>query len=48
MSRRTLLSRTAQNLYWLSRYSERADSTARLIEMGHRMTMLPGLHSHRE
>ena len=39
---RTLLSRTAENLYWLGRYVERADSTARLIEMGHRMAMLPG------
>lgn len=37
-----LLSRTAESLYWLGRYVERADSTARLIEMGHRMAMLPG------
>lgn len=37
-----MLSRTAQNLYWLARYLERAESTARLIEMGQRMTMLPG------
>jgi uncharacterized alpha-E superfamily protein len=37
-----MLSRTAQNLYWLGRYIERADATARLIEMGRRMTMLPG------
>jgi uncharacterized alpha-E superfamily protein len=37
-----MLSRTAQNLYWLSRYIERADSTARLIGMGRRMAMLPG------
>ncbi|MEM6664097.1 MAG: alpha-E domain-containing protein [Pseudomonadota bacterium] len=43
-----LLSRTAENLYWLSRYVERADSTARLIEMGHRMAMLPGAYSHME
>lgn len=39
---RTLLSRTAENLYWLGRYVERAESTARLIEMGYRMAMLPG------
>jgi len=36
-----MLSRTAENLYWLARYMERADSTARLIEMGRRMTLLP-------
>lgn len=37
-----MLSRTAQSLYWMARYIERADATARLIEMGARMTMLPG------
>jgi len=36
-----MLSRTAQNLYWMGRYIERADATARLVEMGRRMTMLP-------
>ncbi len=45
---RTLLSRTAENLYWLGRYVERADSTARLIEMGHRMAMLPGSFTRNE
>ena len=48
MTTRTLLSRTAENLYWLARYVERADSTARLIEMGHRMAMLPGSYSRQE
>ncbi len=37
-----MLSRTAQNLFWMGRYMERADATVRLIEMGHRMAMLPG------
>lgn len=37
-----MLSRTAANLFWLGRYVERADSTARLIEMGRRMTMVRG------
>lgn len=36
-----MLSRTAQNLYWLARYVERADSMARLIGMGSRMVILP-------
>ncbi len=36
-----MLSRTAENIYWLGRYIERAESTARLIEMGRRMVMLP-------
>ena len=37
-----MLSRTAGNLYWTGRYVERADATARLLDMGARMTMLPG------
>ncbi len=37
-----MLSRTAENLFWMSRYLERAESTARLIEMGQRMAALPG------
>jgi uncharacterized alpha-E superfamily protein len=36
-----MLSRTAQSLFWMGRYIERADATARLIEMGRRMAMLP-------
>ena len=43
-----LLARQAANLYWLARYVERADSTARLIEMGNRMAMLPGSFSRQE
>ena len=37
-----MLSRTAEHLFWMGRYIERADATSRLIEMGQRMTMLPG------
>ena len=48
MTDRILLSRTAESLYWLSRYVERADSTARLIEMGNRMAMLPGAFGQNE
>jgi len=40
-----MLSRTAENLFWMGRYMERAESTARLIEMGQRMTMLPGSYT---
>lgn len=43
-----MLSRTAEHLFWMARYMERADCTARLIEMGTRMTMLPGAHEHEE
>ena len=37
-----MLSRTAENLFWMARYLERAESTARLITMGQRMAVLPG------
>lgn len=37
-----MLSRTAEHMFWMGRYIERADATARLIEMGRRMAMLPG------
>ncbi len=32
-----MLSRTANNLYWLARYTERMDYVARLLEVGQRM-----------
>ena len=43
-----MLSRTAENLFWMGRYMERADATARLIEMGYRMSMLPGSNEQEE
>ncbi len=43
-----MLSRTAESLFWMGRYMERADATARLIEMGHRMAMLPGSNEQEE
>lgn len=36
-----MLSRTAENLFWTARYMERADTMARLLEMGNRMQMIP-------
>ena len=29
-----MLSRTAESLFWMARYLERAEATARLVEMG--------------
>ncbi|MFN3955353.1 MAG: alpha-E domain-containing protein [Pararhodobacter sp.] len=36
-----MLSRTADNLYWLGRYMERAETAARLLEVGGRIALLP-------
>jgi uncharacterized alpha-E superfamily protein len=36
-----MLSRTADNLYWLSRYVERAEYLARILETTQRLTTLP-------
>ncbi len=36
-----MLSRTADHLYWLSRYLERADCLARMLDAHHRLSMLP-------
>ncbi len=36
-----MLSRTAENLYWLARYVERAEYLARAIEATLRATALP-------
>jgi uncharacterized alpha-E superfamily protein len=33
-----MLSRTADNLYWLARYMERAENTARILDVAHRMS----------
>ncbi len=44
-----MLSRTADNLYWITRYMERAETMARLLDVGARMSLLPstgeGYHS---
>lgn len=36
-----MLSRTADNLYWLTRSMERAETAARLLDVGARITLLP-------
>lgn len=36
-----MLGRAANDLYWLSRYIERAENMARLIEVGYRIVLLP-------
>lgn len=36
-----MLSRTADSLYWIARYMERADTVARLLEVGSRISLLP-------
>jgi uncharacterized alpha-E superfamily protein len=40
-----MLSRTADNLYWLSRYIERAEYLARIVEATQRLTSLPLAYS---
>lgn len=36
-----MLSRTADNLFWIARYMERAETAARLLEVGARISLLP-------
>ena len=36
-----MLGRTANDLYWLSRYLERAENMARLVDVGYRLILLP-------
>jgi uncharacterized alpha-E superfamily protein len=38
-----MLSRTAESLYWLARYMERAETMARLLEVGYRMALIPSI-----
>jgi uncharacterized alpha-E superfamily protein len=42
-----VLSRTADNLYWIARYMERADTSARLLEVGSRISLMPSAHGYR-
>lgn len=36
-----MLSRTANDLYWMARYMERAENVARMLDVTHRMSLLP-------
>ncbi|MDB5744778.1 MAG: hypothetical protein JWR68_3093 [Polaromonas sp.] len=36
-----MLSRTADHLFWMSRYTERAENTARLLDVNYQTSMLP-------
>jgi len=36
-----MLSSTADNLYWMARYTERAENLARILEVNYRMSLLP-------
>ncbi|SLN36021.1 hypothetical protein AQS8620_01275 [Aquimixticola soesokkakensis] len=38
-----MLSRTASNLYWIARYMERAETSARLLEVGARNALMPNI-----
>jgi len=44
-----MLGRTASSLYWMSRYVERAENMARLLEVGYRISLMPGaVEGHRD
>ena len=36
-----MLSRTADHLFWMARYIERAENTARMLDVTYRLAMLP-------
>ena len=36
-----MLSRTADDLYWMARYTERAENLARMLDVNYRMSLLP-------
>ena len=40
-----MLSRMADNLYWLSRYTERAENLARILDVAQRLAGLPSTYA---
>jgi uncharacterized alpha-E superfamily protein len=43
-----MLGRTANDLFWMARYIERAENMARLLEVGHRLALIPQEHDQQE
>jgi uncharacterized alpha-E superfamily protein len=43
-----MLSRTADHLFWMSRYIERAENTARMLDVNVQMSLMPQSASHAE
>jgi uncharacterized alpha-E superfamily protein len=37
----SMLSRTADHLFWMARYMERAENTARMLDVNYQMSLLP-------
>ena len=42
-----MLSRTAENLFWIARYMERADTAARALDVGSRISLIPSTYGYR-
>ena len=40
-----MLSRTADHLFWMARYTERAENTARMLDVNMQTQLLPPLQS---
>jgi len=40
-----MLSRTADHLFWMSRYTERAENTARMLDVNYQTALLPQSHA---
>ena len=36
-----MLSRTADHLFWMARYMERAENTARMLDVNYQASLLP-------
>lgn len=43
-----MLSRTADHLYWMARYTERAENVARMLDVTYRVSLLPNYAAHPE
>jgi uncharacterized alpha-E superfamily protein len=41
-----MLSRTADHLFWMARYTERAENTARMLDVNYQMSLLPQSSHH--